>query len=213
MAKPFMLPESGPGGGSSSSGAGPPNNAPSNANTMGGNTAPSTPAPIGSSSVASVSGQSGAPGHVPSAPIPVSGANSPQQYHLQQLHHHHQQLQHHYQSYQGSHAALMGAPGSGIGGSLPVDPHLMLPMTPPASGFATAIQTPQMTPVNEQLVQALYEAIYRCSLGASELGGVKRIVQVVSNESELEHCLIRDVDEAVGRCLLSVVDAVRLDAD
>ncbi|XP_050070154.1 atrophin-1-like [Anopheles maculipalpis] len=165
MAKPFMLPESGPGGGSSSSGAGPPNNAPSSTNTVAGNTAPSTPAPIGSSSAASASGHSGAPGHVPSAPIPVTGANSSQQYHLQQLHHHHQQLQQHYQSYQGSHMPLMGTPGPGIGGSLPVDPHLMLPMTPPASGFATAIQTPQMAPVNEQLVQALYEAIYRCSLG------------------------------------------------
>ncbi|XP_035899618.1 atrophin-1-like [Anopheles stephensi] len=163
MAKPFMLPESGPGGGSSSSGAGPPSNAPSNTNTVAGNTAPSTPAPIGTGSAAS-NGPSGASGHVSSAPISVTGANSSQQYHLQQLHHHHQQLQQHYQSsYQGSHPALMTAPGPG---SVPVvDPHLLLPMTPPASGFATAIQTPQMAPVNEQLVQALYEAIYRCSWG------------------------------------------------
>uniref|UniRef100_A0A182MI12 Uncharacterized protein n=1 Tax=Anopheles culicifacies TaxID=139723 RepID=A0A182MI12_9DIPT len=160
-----MLPESGPGGGSSSSGAGPPTNASTNANTVAGNTAPSTPAPMGTGSVASANG-TGAPGHIPSAPIPMAGANSQQQYHLQQLHHHHQQLQQHYhQSYQGSHPALMTVPGASVGGSLPVESHLMLPMTPPASGFATTVQTPQMAPVNEQLVQALYEAIYRCSLG------------------------------------------------
>ncbi|XP_049281860.1 secreted protein C-like [Anopheles funestus] len=165
MAKPFMLPESGPGGGSSSSGAGPPTNAPSNSSTGAGSTAPNTPAPIGTGSAASVNG-SGAPGHIPSAPIPVAGTNSSQQYHLQQLHHHHQQLQQHYQSYQGWHGALLTVPGSSvIGGSLPVESHLMMPMTPPASGFATAVQTPQMAPVNEQLVQALYEAIHRCSLG------------------------------------------------
>ncbi|XP_040153292.1 cell death protein hid [Anopheles arabiensis] len=167
MAKPFSLPEPGPGGGSSSSGAGPPaNNVSSNSNAAAGGTAPSTPAlPNGSGSGASHPASPAGPlGHPPSAPIPMPVPTSPQQYHLQQLHHHHQQLQQHYQAYQGPHGTLMAAPpGSSV--AMPVDPHLMLPMTPPPSGFATTVQTPQIPPVNEQLVQALYEAIYRCSLG------------------------------------------------
>uniref|UniRef100_A0A8W7PLW8 Uncharacterized protein n=1 Tax=Anopheles coluzzii TaxID=1518534 RepID=A0A8W7PLW8_ANOCL len=169
MAKPFSLPEPGPGGGSSSSGAGPPaNNVSSNSNAAAGGTAPSTPAlPNGSGSGASHPVNPAGPlGHPPSAPIPMPVPTSPQQYHLQQLHHHHQQLQQHYQAYQGPHGTLMAAPpGSSV--AVPVDPHLMLPMTPPPSGFATTVQTPQIPPVNEQLVQALYEAIYRCSLGGS----------------------------------------------
>ncbi|XP_053671680.1 nascent polypeptide-associated complex subunit alpha, muscle-specific form-like [Anopheles nili] len=155
MAKPFARPDPGPGEGSSSSGAGPPATQPPPSGT----TAPSPPAPIGP--VASGTSAHGTLGYVPSASIPIADGNP----------HHHQQaplpmpqqpgqVQHPYQPYGGSWAP----PGPVVGS--PVESHpVMLPMTPPASGFATTVQTPQLAQVNEQFVQAFCEALYRCSLG------------------------------------------------
>uniref|UniRef100_A0A182QQX3 Uncharacterized protein n=1 Tax=Anopheles farauti TaxID=69004 RepID=A0A182QQX3_9DIPT len=190
MAKPFLIPDPGPGGGSTSSGAGPPNSGSAASSTSSssshasnggvpsgggsGNTAPNTPGPVAPSAPIGIPSP-GTPGHVPSAPIPMVTGNGNAQYHLQQMHHHHQQLQHHYHGHGSGPLLMPGTPGTG---SMNGDPHALLPMTPPASGFATAVQTPQMTPVNEQLVQALYEAICRCSMGDRLSGAVEYYINI-----------------------------------
>ncbi|XP_049531356.1 DNA N6-methyl adenine demethylase-like isoform X2 [Anopheles darlingi] len=212
MAKPFALPETGPGGtpgshqpGSGSgtaSGAGPP--PPAGAGSGGGGgggshnaTSQNQNIPNAPSSAARVSGPifsfpppttGGSGGSLPSsAPIPVANGNhhayqqllhQQHQQHLHQQHHQlhqqqqpqqQQQQQQHYpyvqqhQSYPGAGFHHPPVPSGGISvGSAPQEPHPMLQMTPPASGMATAVQTPQLGPVNgDHLMQVLCEALYR----------------------------------------------------
>ncbi|XP_058055952.1 trithorax group protein osa [Anopheles bellator] len=74
-----------------------------------------------------------------------------------------------HQSYPGAAYHPMGSAVAGgpfVGSAPSQEPHPVLQMTPPASALATAVQTPQLGPVSgDHLMQVLYEALYRYSLG------------------------------------------------
>ncbi|XP_052870485.1 probable serine/threonine-protein kinase DDB_G0280133, partial [Anopheles cruzii] len=194
MAKPFMPPDPQPEEGGTASGAGPPagNGGGAGGATHNGGQNENNPAPAGQPGAFSFPPTAAGPGNLPvSAPIPMAtghhhpyqgqatsyqhqramGHQQHQQQHQQQQQQHHQ---HHYpymqhQSYPGAayHPMASAVVGGPFVGSAPSqEPHPVLQMTPPASGLATAVQTPQLGPVNgDHLMQVLYEALYRYSLG------------------------------------------------
>ncbi|KFB41180.1 hypothetical protein ZHAS_00008742 [Anopheles sinensis] len=189
MAKPFALPDApGPGGGgASSSGAGPPagNGAPSNPNQGAPHPGyqptnqqpqqhqqpPQSAPPVVTQGNAGAFPMAG-PGHASSTPIPVAGGNNhyyhpyPQpMYHLPPG----QNTHFYYPGYPGSpYAHPVGGPSNG--GNLAEQPHpLPHVMTPPNSAFAPS---PYLGAANDDLVQALYEALHRCGVRAHRIDHV-----------------------------------------